>query len=514
MDRPNPKPKYSNTTGIELNVIDDDYFIQDDDYISIEPTGNSNSELDYNLLDKHDDRDDLNFNYEGILKSPFKLPKKRTKNKKRRARYVNTTSEYDDLNELLINDDDDETYNNYSRVPTSYQDSDDETLDDDDNLSNNDYYLMNQDEIPFVNLWSSFSKIFIKAILRSTKRYNTYEKETRKNCLISLLGVLGTSAFYFLITFYVFIMDGYTMKDIHDISNYSNRALVFTSFFLGLSASLGLIGVRYKFKPMLVLYIITNIVSSSFQYYSIKQIDKTVANVERDMSFAWWDVYTNLTIIKFEKEFNCCGYLDYTDYAIPVENLCPEEKVHKKVKFETIGPIPVTKYKKKFNKTFINDFPENYFTKEELSRIKQVKVKEEKPASNDKNNKNNKNNNAMKDIGINIDIDNEKNIDKGTENPKDGNLMKDIGIDIDIDNDDNIDKGTENQRANNLRRRKDVSLTLPEGCKTEINKRVKSSLSKLSILCWILSISSPLALIFSLIYCKNLVLSKKPYEYF
>jgi len=303
MDKPNPKPKNSNTTGIELNVIDDDYFIQDDDYISIEPTGNSNSELDYNLLDKHD-RDDFNFNYEGILKSPFKLPKKRTKNKKRRARYVNTTSEYDDLNELLINDDDDETYNNYSRVPTSYQDSDDdETLDDeDDNLSNNDYYLMNQDEIPFVNLWSSFSKIFIKTILRSTKRYNTYEKETRRNCLISLLGVSVTAVFYLLITLYVFIMDGYTMKDMHDINNYANRALVFTSFFLALSAALGLIGVRFKFKPMLILYIITNIVSSSFQYYSIKQIHNTVENTERDLSFAWWDTYTNETIIKFEKD--------------------------------------------------------------------------------------------------------------------------------------------------------------------------------------------------------------------
>ncbi|ORX41658.1 hypothetical protein BCR36DRAFT_339017 [Piromyces finnis] len=483
MDKINSKPKNSNTTGIELDVIDDDdYFMQDDDYISIEPTGNSNSELNYNLLDKQDDRDDFNFKYEGILKSPFKLPKIRTKKKKRRTRRANTTSDYDDLNELLINDDDDETYNNYSRVPTTYQESDEETIDDElnDNLSDNDYYLMNQDEIPFVNLWSSFSKIFIKAILRSTKRYNTYEKETRKNCLISLLSILGTAFLYLLITLYIFFIDGFTMMNMHDVNNYTNRALIFTSFFLGLSASLGLIGVRFKFKPMLVLYLVTNIISSSFQYYSIKQIHNISVNAERDMSFVWWDVYTEDIINKFENEFNCCGFLDYTDNAVP-NDICPEALVHKKVKIETIGPIPVVDQKKKFNKTFSKSFPEDYFTKEDLSKIKQVDIKSKKPSINDENNKS-----AMKDIGIDIDIDNENNIDRGSNYPKE----------------------------NNLKRRKDVVNNIPGGCSTEITTRVEKSLSRLCIFCWLLSISSPIAFIFSLIYCRTLELRKKSYEYF
>jgi len=151
-----------------------------------------------------------------------------------------------------------------------------------------------------------------------------------------------------------------------------------------------------------------------------------------------------------------------------------------------------------------------------MSRIKQVKIKEENDSSNDKNNKNNKNNkntNAMMDIGIDIDIDNENNIDKNNKNT---NAMMDIGIDIDIDNEDNIDKGTgaANPKDNNLRRRKDIISSIPGGCSAIITDKVKSSLYRLCIFCWILSISSPLALIFSLIYCRNLKLSKKYYEYF
>jgi len=285
----NKKAKSSN--GIELSVYGEDYY-QDEDFINIEPNDNSSSEINYNLLGKYDsESEEINFTYEGILKSPFKLPKRRNKHKKRRNKYVNTQSENDDLNELLI--DDDETYNNYSRVPT-YQDSDDETLDNDntDNLSNSDLYLLNQEEIPFVNLWSSFSKIFIKSILRSTKRYSTYEKEIRRNFLISLLAVIITSGVYFIITFYTWIMDGYTQKNIHDISGYTERAMFFSSIFLIFTAALGLIGVRFKFKPMIVLYILMNIISFCFQYYSIKQIHSIVVNVERNMAFAWWDTYT------------------------------------------------------------------------------------------------------------------------------------------------------------------------------------------------------------------------------
>ncbi|ORY06267.1 hypothetical protein LY90DRAFT_209991 [Neocallimastix californiae] len=157
-----------------------------------------------------------------------------------------------------------------------------ETLDNDntDNLSNSDLYLLNQEEIPFVNLWSSFSKIFIKSILRSTKRYSTYEKEIRRNFLISLLAVIITSGVYFIITFYTWIMDGYTQKNIHDISGYTERAMFFSSIFLIFTAALGLIGVRFKFKPMIVLYILMNIISFCFQYYSIKQIHSIVVNVE------------------------------------------------------------------------------------------------------------------------------------------------------------------------------------------------------------------------------------------
>jgi len=294
-----PKQKKSNTTGIELEVFDDNYFNnQDEDYISIEPTENSNSDFDLAERNKY------NISYEGILKSPFKLPKKRTKNKKRRARYINSMSEYDDLNELLINDDDDETYNNYSRVPTSYQDSDDETLDDelDDNMSNNDYYLINQEEIPFVNLWSSFSNIFIRTVLRSTKRYNTYEKEIRRNYLISLLAVFATSFTYLIISLYTVFMDGYSRKNIHDISYYSERAMIFSSLFLIFASCLGLIGVRFKFKPMIILYIIMNIISFSFHVYSIRQIQSTVTHAERDMAFAWWDVYTKEVIMDIQSD--------------------------------------------------------------------------------------------------------------------------------------------------------------------------------------------------------------------
>jgi len=290
-----PKEKLKSSNGIELNMYrNENYNVQDEDFISIEPDdNNSTTELNYNLLDNNDsESEEFNFSYEGILKSPFKLPKRRNKHKKRRNKYIDTQSEYDDLNELLI-DDDDETYNNYSRVPT-YQESDDETLDNDapDNLSNSDLYLLNQEEIPYLNLWSSFSNIFIKSVLRSTKRYNTYEKEIRRNFLISLLAVIATSTVYLIIALYAWLMDGYSQKNIHDIDGNTERAIIFASVFLIFTASLGLIGIRYKFKPMIILYILMNILSFSFQYFSIKQIHNIVVNVERNMAFAWWDTYT------------------------------------------------------------------------------------------------------------------------------------------------------------------------------------------------------------------------------
>ncbi|KAG4101070.1 hypothetical protein H8356DRAFT_986574 [Neocallimastix lanati (nom. inval.)] len=472
----NKKAKSSN--GIELSVYGEDYY-QDEDFINIEPNDNSSSEINYNLLGKYDsESEEINFTYEGILKSPFKLPKRRNKHKKRRNKYVNTQSENDDLNELLI--DDDETYNNYSRVPT-YQDSDDETLDNDntDNLSNSDLYLLNQEEIPFVNLWSSFSKIFIKSILRSTKRYSTYEKEIRRNFLISLLAVIITSGVYFIITFYTWIMDGYTQKNIHDISGYTERAMFFSSIFLIFTAALGLIGVRFKFKPMIVLYILMNIISFCFQYYSIKQIHSIVVNVERNMAFAWWDTYTIDIKKSLQSQFNCCGYLDYMDNAIPMD-ICPEKIVHKKVKFETIGPIPVRVKKNRFNKTFsipdIGDMNQ-YFTKEEMQHF-QVKLKESKQKSN-----------------------------KNVTNEKD-KAMKDIGIDLDLE------EVSKNNNDKDLRRRDIDVNSIPGGCYKRINDKVASSLTLLCIFCWILSIASPFALVFSLIYCKNLDLKKKSCEYF
>jgi hypothetical protein len=470
----NKKAKSSN--GIELSVYGEDYY-QDEDFINIEPNDNSSSEINYNLLGKYDsESEEINFTYEGILKSPFKLPKRRNKHKKRRNKYVNTQSENDDLNELLI--DDDETYNNYSRVPT-YQDSDDETLDNDntDNLSNSDLYLLNQEEIPFVNLWSSFSKIFIKSILRSTKRYSTYEKEIRRNFLISLLAVIITSGVYFIITFYTWIMDGYTQKNIHDISGYTERAMFFSSIFLIFTAALGLIGVRFKFKPMIVLYILMNIISFCFQYYSIKQIHSIVVNVERNMAFAWWDTYTIDIKKSLQSQFNCCGYLDYMDNAIPMD-ICPEKIVHKKVKFETIGPIPVRVKKNRFNKTFsipdIGDMNQ-YFTKEEMQHF-QVKLKESKQKSN-----------------------------KNVTNEKD-KAMKDIGIDLDLE------EVSKNNNDKDLRRRDIDVNSIPGGCYKRINDKVASSLTLLCIFCWILSIASPFALVFSLIYCKNLDLKKKSCE--
>jgi hypothetical protein len=472
----NKKAKSSN--GIELSVYGEDYY-QDEDFINIEPNDNSSSEINYNLLGKYDsESEEINFTYEGILKSPFKLPKRRNKHKKRRNKYVNTQSENDDLNELLI--DDDETYNNYSRVPT-YQDSDDETLDNDntDNLSNSDLYLLNQEEIPFVNLWSSFSKIFIKSILRSTKRYSTYEKEIRRNFLISLLAVIITSGVYFIITFYTWIMDGYTQKNIHDISGYTERAMFFSSIFLIFTAALGLIGVRFKFKPMIVLYILMNIISFCFQYYSIKQIHSIVVNVERNMAFAWWDTYTIDIKKSLQSQFNCCGYLDYMDNAIPMD-ICPEKIVHKKVKFETIGPIPVRVKKNRFNKTFsipdIGDMNQ-YFTKEEMQHF-QVKLKESKQKSN-----------------------------KNVTNEKD-KAMKDIGIDLDLE------EVSKNNNDKDLRRRDIDVNSIPGGCYKRINDKVASSLTLLCIFCWILSIASPFALVFSLIYCKNLDLKKNSFEYF
>jgi len=342
------------------------------------------------------------------------------------------------------------------------------------------FFLLNQEEIPFVNLWSSFSKIFIKSVLRSTKRYNTYEKEIRKNCLISLLAVIATSIIYLIIALYTYVMDGYSQRNIHDIDSYAERTMVFSSLFLIFASCLGLIGVRFKFKPMIVLYILMNIISFSFQCYSVKQIHNAVIHVERNMAFAWWDVYTVDVIKSIQNENNCCGYLDYTDYAVPMDEICPEKLVHKKVKFETIGPIPVRVKKNRFNKTFsipdVGDLNQ-YFTKEEMKQF-QVKIKDPKPKSN-------------KNSTIN-----------------DGTAIKDIGIDLDLK-----DESKENTNKD-LKRRKNSIDSLPVGCYKFITSKVAGSLSLLCIFCWILSISSPFALLFSLLYCKNLDMKKKSCEYF
>jgi len=167
------------------------------------------------------------------------------------------------------------------------------------------------------------------------------------------------------------------------------------------------------------------------------------------------------------------------DNAIPMD-ICPEKIVHKKVKFETIGPIPVRVKKNRFNKTFsipdIGDMNQ-YFTKEEMQHF-QVKLKESKQKSN-----------------------------KNVTNEKD-KAMKDIGIDLDLE------EVSKNNNDKDLRRRDIDVNSIPGGCYKRINDKVASSLTLLCIFCWILSIASPFALVFSLIYCKNLDLKKKSCEYF
>jgi len=168
------------------------------------------------------------------------------------------------------------------------------------------------------------------------------------------------------------------------------------------------------------------------------------------------------------------------DNAISMD-ICPEKIVHKKVKFETIGPIPVRVKKNRFNKTFtipdVGDMNQ-YFTKEEMKHF-QVKLKESKQKSNKNNNEH-------------------------------GKAMKDIGIDLDLDL---IEEKNKNN-AEDLNRRNIDANTIPGGCYKEINRKVVGSLSLLCIFCWILSISSPFALVFSLLYCKNLDMKKKSCEYF
>ena len=176
--------------------------------------------------------------------------------------------------------------------------------------------------------------------------------------------------------------------------------------------------------------------------------------------------------------------------------------MHKKVKYETIGPIPVLNQKKRFNKTFtIPDVGENYFTLEEMKKV-QVKIED-----NDKGETPKKDNNEEKEPKE------DKEVPGKNKDAKNGNAMLDIGIDIDLDNVNIIEKENKNKDVN-LIKRKDILEDIPDGCYTKITDMVTSSLSKLCILCWVLSLSSPLALIFALIYCKSLELKKKSYEYF
>ncbi len=145
--------------------------------------------------------------------------------------------------------------------------------------------------------------------------------------------------------------------------------------------------------------------------------------------------------------------------------------MHKKVKYETIGPIPVLNQKKRFNKTFtIPDVGENYFTLEEMSKV-QVKIEDDNKEETPKES-NNEADGSKKN----------KETHKKNKDTKNGNAMLDIGIDIDLNNENNIEKDDDGKNIN-LIKKMDIleTRTVPDGCYTKITELVTSSLSKLCV---------------------------------
>lgn len=577
-----PEPPFDNYNNIELNMFSKNKSNRNGEYINLNTTDDGDDD-DYsykveenllinenNTLNDTDSLDSLKFNYRGILKYPWKISK-RQKKRNRRKRNKKNSSISDDMNERLISDDD-------SMFNTEDEDMDEEEEDSEEEeaneiLSNNDYYLRTQDEIPFTNILTSFSKTFITNILY-TSRYNTYQKQTRKRCMISLLTVYTMAFIYLLIALYIDFQDGYTTSDIHDINGYTSNSMVFSALTLLFTTSIGMISLRYKFKPALTLYIILNVISFSFHFYSVKQIHESIENSERNIAFAWWDVYTDDIKIKFENKYNCCGYLNYMDNAIPTDH-CPEEFVHRKVKPETLGPIPVVKQKNKFNKTYTIPDLKNYTQRLNIRdqiyyQMSIVDIDKmgilESSFSNEINDKINKySNNKVKPTDPENDIKIKSNIKiipsqtsklassnsslklKSNSSSSSTKLIKKAKRNINIVTEGNsknnnqieylIEKEQKLNKPSTLDNKKkkikekvnknDIKIEMKEkaiknkdkmkgvkGCSEKLKNEIEGSLSILCIFCWILTLGSPLALIFSVLYWRTLDITPKSYEYF
>lgn len=330
----NTNIKISNNE-IELGVINHDKKkrkMSNNNYIDVESSiDDGASRVDEKLLLVHDDQyddDDIDPRYD--WRQP-KINKKR-RDRKRKARgkgkglfglyhasSSNKKNSNDDVSDAYIQGDlndedelDEETYQQqgaYQRLPmendsyVGYDDEDEET-EIIENLSNTDYYYITQDEIPFRNLRFGFTFDFIRSIFLSTRHCNTYQKEIRKKSLISTLAVGAVAIIYFLLAVYISLKKGYTTTDMHDINDYTNRSIFFSSLFLLFTSAVGITGIRYKYKPILSLYLMLIIMASSFHFYSVKQIHNSLVHSERIISFAWWDKYTPDVIIKFEEKVN------------------------------------------------------------------------------------------------------------------------------------------------------------------------------------------------------------------
>lgn len=180
--------------------------------------------------------------------------------------------------------------------------------------------------------------------------HNKTDYKGKKLFNISLI-LLGLVGFLFLLLYIIIaIRGGWAQSEINDFSTRNKSAILLLSIFTIFISFIGLCGSYTTWKPIVLTVTLFTCMAFLGHLYVAKKMLDTSRFASRDMAFAWWDNYSDEVIVKFQEQYNCCGYKNYIDKGRVSAN-CPVELVTYVLPADIQEPAKVEKndsYKQKY----------------------------------------------------------------------------------------------------------------------------------------------------------------------
>jgi len=184
-------------------------------------------------------------------------------------------------------------------------------------------------------------------IILHRARTNYKGKKLFDICII-LLGLIGILLFALYII--ISARHGWSKSDLYDINSGNRITLVLVGIFVIFISLIGILGTFTYWKPIILMTTLLTALGFISHCYLAKKFMDITRFAGRDMAVQWWDTYTDENIMAIQKEYNCCGYLNYKDRAFISDN-CPKELVIYEVPQEIHQVAKVKKndsYQRKF----------------------------------------------------------------------------------------------------------------------------------------------------------------------